>query len=359
MSRLFLFARLVISAGVVAAHALPAMSANETLIEPVDPYGMFEPDPVAGRAKTASAAADAAQAGAAWVNELGVNERVSQLVLKENDTIKNLLVESGQAGVLYRVDIQRIEREMPVYSVVGDTIQRVGTGSSPLAVNSAANQQAQIGTSPSTGATVDPENSYFIWFSSDGTDMVATTISSQSLIRQTALQFSDEKLLLTLNEANKAKALGAGVARLEKRTTDDALRQKLIALRTRQIATNQQATEIGKRLEKELAKAKKAQSVATTLSLISGALTLASQAASLKAALGADAPANAIDNARSPADLQQIAEDVETSATNNVEQLRIDYKGVIDQSDGIKTEFLQILIETKYPINEVPELRLH
>lgn len=86
---------------------------------------------------------------------------------------------------------------------------------------------------------------------------------------------------------------------------------------------------------------------------------MASQAVSLKASLGSDAPAGAIDKAKTPADLQKIANDVQTSAMKNVETLEVQFKGFVDQGAGSRVELLEVLRSTKYPINQVPELRLY
>lgn len=330
--------------------------AQETLVTPDDPYGMFEPDNVAGRGKTASAAADAVQSAASWINELGVRVLVTQLVKAENEGISDLLNESGQAGVLYRIDIQKVEGETPFYSVVNRSIQRVGAGSSPLAVNLAINQQDQLRPAPSPGASLDIDKSYFIWFTREGNQMVARDIPARNLVSATARAFADQKLLETQNEANRARALGASVAHLEKSIKDKALQKRFADWKAKQDATNQKVAEIHKRLNAELEKAKKAQRTAAIFSLISGSMTLASQAVTLKNSLGADAPAGAIDSAKTPADLQKIAKDVEVSATNNIEKMNVEYKGFVDQQNGIRGEYLLILRETKYPVGEVPEL---
>lgn len=335
---------------------LVANARGETLVTPKDPYGMFDPGNFAGRGATASAAADGLQAAASWINDLGVTVRVNQLVKADDKAINDLLTNTGQEGVLYRINIQKVEGEIPFYSLVNNTIQRVGAGSSPLGVNLAIDQQKQYRPAPTQGATLDEDKSFFMWFTKEGKQIVARDIPAKNLNSVTALNFADQKLRETQIEANKALALGATVNHLEKTIKDKAIQKKLAEWKGKQDETNRQAKEIGKRLQEEMEKAKKAQRTAAIFSLISSGMTLASQAVTLKNSLGADAPTGAIDSAKSPADLQKIATDVEATHTNNAENLRVQYQGFVDQGNGVRGEFLQILRETKYPLGQVPEL---
>jgi hypothetical protein len=240
---------------------------------------------------------------------------------------------------------------------VNNSIHPVGAGSSPLGVNIAVNQQDQLKPAPSSGATMDDDKSYFIWFTKEGGQIVARDIPAKNLISLTAFNLADQKLLETQKLANSALAMGATVKHLEVTIKDKALQKKLADWKSRQDETNRQAIEIGKQLESELEKARKAQRTAALFSLISGGMTLASQAVTLKNSLGSDAP-KTIDGAKSSAELQKIANEVEATHTNNAETLRTKYQGFVDQGNGERVEFLQILRETKYPVGQVPELNL-
>jgi hypothetical protein len=318
---------------------------------------MFDPGNFVGRAETASAAVKGLQRAASWINDLGVSARVYQLVKADDQSISDLISATGQTGVLYRVDIQKVDGETVVYSLVNNSIHPVGAGSSPLGVNIAVNQQDQLKPAPSSGATMDDDKSYFIWFTKEGGQIVARDIPAKNLISLTAFNLADQKLLETQKLANSALAMGATVKHLEVTIKDKALQKKLADWKSRQDETNRQAIEIGKQLESELEKARKAQRTAALFSLISGGMTLASQAVTLKNSLGSDAP-KTIDGAKSSAELQKIANEVEATHTNNAETLRTKYQGFVDQGNGERVEFLQILRETKYPVGQVPELNL-
>jgi hypothetical protein len=265
---------------------------------PLDPHGLSEPAPVTRRAETASKAADLAQGAASWFNELGVRAVVQQSLNQQNSRIRDVLNSTGQPGVLYRVDIQKTEGEIPFYSVVGRQVQYVGAGTSPIAVNSAANQQPTLRPAPSDGATVAIERSYFIWFTKDGKNIQATAIPAAGLINETARRFADRKLLLQLNVTDQARALSAAVEHIDKTARSNKVSRKIADMRARQEETNKRVREVEAKLQAELEKAKKAQAAAATLSLISSALTLASQIVTLKASLGTDAPPKSIRQSR-------------------------------------------------------------
>jgi hypothetical protein len=323
---------------------------------PLDPHGLSEPAPVTRRASTARQAAALAQKAASWVNELGVQEVVERSLTEQDSRIRDVLEKTGQPGVLYRVDIQKTESEIPFYSVVGRQVQYVGAGTSPIGVNSAANQQAYLRPSPDKGATVDLGRSYFIWFTKDGKAIQATAIPAGGLINETARRFADRKLLESLNLTDQAHATKAALDHIERTTHSDEVKRKIAEMRARQEETNKRVLEIDAKLKAELERAQKAQAAATTLSLISSTLTLGTQIATLKASLGADAPPE-IDSAKSPAELQQIANDLAKSAKDRGNAYQVDYNNYIDQARGVRLEVLQFVEKSNYPTTSVPELR--
>ncbi|NTI49012.1 hypothetical protein G6L94_11865 [Agrobacterium rhizogenes] len=331
-------------------------SAQTVLVPPTDHNVQSYSDmAVTKRGNTASNAADLVQAAASWVNELGVRKIVDKAVTSENGRIKGILQTTGQPGVLYRVEIERTDGETPFYGVVGGGIQLIGAGSTPIAVNSAINQQDQLRPAPTSGATVDLEKSYFLWFSKDATGILATALPAYGIINETARRYADQKLLDSLNAQDRANALQAAVIVSEKTIKDRKLRDKIATLRKEQQATDDAVTKVSEQLSVELERVKKAQRVGSTLSMLAGVLNLASQVATLTTELGADTPAS-VKDATSNADLQKIAKGLEDSSQANVNALQVQYTSLVDKGTGIRTEYLGILRTSNYPINQVPEL---
>ncbi|RWM10436.1 hypothetical protein [Mesorhizobium sp.] len=347
--------------GVLAAIALMGLveqSCAQTSLIPGsrDPYGLSEPPPVTRRAETASKAADLAQAAATWINELGVRQVVRNSIRSEDANIKALINRSGQAGVLFEVYVERTDGEIPFYSVVGDGIQMVGAGSSPIAINSAANQQDRLRPSPRSGAVVDTEKSYFLWFTKDANGIQATTYAAIPIIYETNRRYADKKLLETLNQREQDVAIEAAVSHIEKSVRTKKLKEKLADLKKRQDETNAAILRIDQSLKAELEKARKAQQASSTLSLLASALTLSSQIATLQSSLGTDAPAS-VGAAKSTAELKQIVDGMASESIKNGDKLTLQYGETIDRRRGVRLEYIQFLREQRYPIPAVPELR--
>ncbi|AGK59926.1 hypothetical protein HYPDE_41288 [Hyphomicrobium denitrificans 1NES1] len=323
---------------------------------PPDPYGLAVPSSMTARATTASAAASLAQSAAGAFNKWGLSHVIQKYLKHEDNNIAELLKTTGQTGVLYRVDIQKVEGETPFYSVVGDGVQLVGAGTSPLSVNTAAQQQDTIAPAPSTGATIDRSMSYFLWFSKEGNKIKASTIPATQLINDTARRFADEKLLDAENKAAQTRALELAVVQMQNKVKSAEERARITELQRQQAETESKVHEIENQLQAALERSRRAQAASQTLTVIASALTLASQASMLKTSLGADATPE-IDSAKSTADLQKIADDLAKSSSETANKFELELRTLDDRSNGIRVESLKFIRTTDYPINSVPELR--
>jgi len=334
---------------------------RETGAGPLDPRGLAEPSPITRRAKSASGAASLAKAAAIWFNEtVGVKAVISRSLEQENARIRDSLNSTGQAGVLYRVDIEKTEAEIPFFAVVGGGAHFVGVGTSPYGVHSAAYQlkDDDLRVQPSRGAVLAVDRSYFLWFAKAkvSRDVEATLFPASGVLNETARRLADQKLLERLNIEEGERALNSAVTQMEQNTRSADVKRHIAEMRKRQEETNKRVLEIEAKLQQKLERARKAQAAAQTLSLISTALTLATQIATLKASLGPDAPAG-LDAAKSPAELQEIVKRLATVAKERGDEFQLQYRSQTNAARGIRTEYLQLLRQSRYPVNTVPELR--
>lgn len=322
----------------------------------LDPTGLADQLPVTRRAATASSAAKLVAAACACFNEKMLGLRIEQLVAEEDKNISTLLNNTGQAGVLYKVEVARADGESgPVYTVVGPRILRVGVGTSPLAVNTAYGNHRYWTVSPVGNEKIDLDHSFFFWFSKEGDAITSTVLSASSLVYQTARRIGDARLFEALGRADEGRALEAAASFVERTTKNNETKRKLAELRKRIEESEKRVQKIQSDLASQLERERKAAAAAMTLSLVSSVLTLGSQALTLKQQLGVDAPAG-IDAAKSPAELQQIADDYAKSTHQGAVHVQTQYDSALSDQKGLRIELLQILQISKYPIEEVPEL---
>jgi hypothetical protein len=276
-------------------------------------------------------------------------------LLSKEPSIIHLLDSTGQVGVLVHVNIQKLQGETPIYSVVGNDVSILGAGTSPSAVNLAYRQLDHLEVTTARGAIVDLDKSYFLWFSRADRALTAEMRSARGVISESARAFADDKILQSINKANDVAALGAAAAHLEKAMSDQRLRENLANLRQKQVDDEAKIKSIEEDLAKALDKARRAQATAATLTMISSAMTLASQIGTAVASLGQDAPPG-LERASSPAELMNMVNDIALSADSSASRLRIEYKSHLNSRTDTRTEILSILRQSRYPISEVPQI---
>lgn len=326
-----------------------------SLLKPQEGIRSVEPNPppVAG-AKVASKAAAMA---ATEFNERVVAKVVEDAIARRDEEIKSLLETTGQKGVLVRVDIQRTDGELPFYSVVGGEVAIVGAGSGPGAVALAASQTSQLRAGLSPGAKLDANKSYYLWFTKGGEGIIATFLTNHGVTNEVARLFADSKLLAAANDMNGARSLEAAVEFSSANIKQASLRQELLKFKKQEEQLNKTIADIDNRLSRELAKARRAQETARSLGLLAGVLSLASQASAVRDSLGEDAPAS-LDNVKTFDELKGIANAIVERTNGTVNAIQVERGFSVNQRQGLRSDYMKIIVNSGYPVNQVPELRV-
>jgi hypothetical protein len=338
------------------ALAAPAANAQDSIAVPRSRLTQNQPPEVTGRGTTASAAVNSAPQLASWWNEWGIATSVTRSLRERDSEIRRLLDSTGQPGVLVYTQVERIDAEVPVYYLVGDSVDVVGAGTTADDVYFSYIQKDRL-RAARDGAKVDVDHSNFLWFTKAGGQTVqVTSTPAMFVVYPAAQRLGDAKLRDALNAAADAKALGMAVDYLEQTTKDVALKKKIAALKASQAETNQRAAKIESDLQQALERARKAQSVALQLDTMAAIFNVATQVASASSYLGADAPAS-IGDAKTPQELKAAVGSMLADSIQRRDTLQVRFRSAIDAKSQQRTQYLQILTDGKYPTDGVPQVR--
>jgi len=314
-----------------------------------------QPPEISERASTASAAVASAAKIAEWVNALGVSQVVDRSLREQDQHIAALLHSTGQPGVLAYVQIERSDAVVPVYDVVGDKVLVIGAGTTVDDVYFAYSQTDTMRATRS-GAQLDIDRSYFLWFTKSGEDVQVTSTPARFVIYPAAQRRSDVKLRDTLLATADGRALGLAVDNLERSAKSADLKKQIAALKAQQAETNKNVAKIDSELQREIERARKAAVVANQLATMAGIFTIAAQVSSASSYLGSDTTPE-VANARNPEQLRSGVDSILSDAVQRPDELQIQYNSSVDQRSGLRAQYLQILTVGKYPTGDVPQIK--
>jgi hypothetical protein len=314
-------------------------------------------DGLIGRGSSIGEAASTATSTiASIINLAGVARQVQRSLNAQNKTIKNVLNNSGQPGVLVYVKIEKISAETDFYNLVGGEVEYVGAGTTPEDVFFASSQNPRLEPGISPHASLDSENSCFLWFKKETGGVSATYRKAEPILREVRRRLSDDKALASLKQNSKAKALQTAVEYLERNARSNEVKRRLRELISELEEDRKKLKSIQETLASALERSRKGAELSNQISTMATVLTLAAEIAYAAGYLGNDAPIE-LKSAKTTSDLEKIVAKFTKDANDNVVSARAIYKTVTDQSNGIQIEQLNIIRINHYPMLEVPQLQ--
>jgi hypothetical protein len=319
------------------------------------PKPLFEV-PVTSKASDFVTGLSGALPGAlAFLNTWGIQRRVEELLAQRFEQIKSELDFAGDGGVLIIANVQSREVEAGKHvELVGDTVEYVGIGATPIEAKLAALSQARVSVPMTAGWKLDEDMSTAFWIKRhDGS--IGTSYMPLGPLRRGVLATYSER---TLAQFDWSKTRNEELERLIRLAEGKALDNRTEARMRELIQSKQSALaereKLNIQLQKELDRAARtASGTLAALSALATGLDLAAQIAAASKELASE-DKHKLDSARSPEELKAGLSVIEDESVSRSRILREEVSRKTVTIDGYEVEQIEILRLKGVPTQNVP-----
>jgi hypothetical protein len=335
--------------------ALSSAPAFSELVPADAGVGLRRVPSVAEAGTTLSNAVRGSKALANWLAARALDAKITASLDAQEGVIRRLLADTGQPGVLAFVEIEKAYNETGMLDLAANRVQVIGAGTQPGKVAIAYDQQKGLKPGPQSGTRIDEDASFYLWISQEGGGIRIRTTPAALIKLEVAHAFADKAYRDQSNEQSPAEAMKFAVAHLEATLVDGERKARLASLRHAGEQRQRNIDAVEKRLATELERQRRIQMASTILSSLANVGKLTNQIASLKAALGSDTPTS-VDEAKSGIELHTILGDMLSESRTAGDKLRVRETEYRDDLKGTKIEILNVMRESSYPFDGVPQL---
>jgi hypothetical protein len=295
-----------------------------------------------------------------WFNETSV--RVA-LFKRLDEVTKAGTLETlgyGQRGFLIKVQVleQSTGAGQTFYSLHNSGVAYIGTGPDADGVCAATRCYLDLAPRPEVGKKYTWGSDYYWVVPGKNGKVTAEQLDMTEFEQRARLVSLNSSLDADMRELAFNRALSDLGDRLEYLARGNAEKRRVQEYLTRRSKLTAEIEELERDLARQLERAKRAASTASTLNVIAGAFSLASAIAMSSASIGEDVQMASVKPITTLDELKAALNNVGSDATGRVQSLRARYSSLRSEKLGIEASLLDISIQFKMEPSSIPVLRV-